>query len=420
MDAIIEKERVTKIYKNTKKIKSKEYRNKNRVNINKNKILTRVRSGNKINQKTVDTYKWTDIELKLLTPLIRNKTKKKKQEEPISIPNPLNLSIKDIIDIINTDDKIKQSSRDVWIQHTHSVFKMFNEITEVTNFCDIFNKYTDEEILKVVQNKYPNLGTQVKMLQLILKLYSLSPEFSVFLTETRHNTLKDFTFEADNQYRADRITTMKKTNIDYTKEFIDVFKSELILRQTQAGSNNHLVSIMYSIGCYSDASLSPDSLKFTPRGNELLDIKLVKKDDEIVDDKMNYFNQVTGRLVINSLKTDSVFSYDYVMNDVALKYIKLNILKRPNNKRDKLIYVKKKAFDNIKTKYVGLNHNYRKMVQNVYVKIFKRDIASLSRVFSHTVEQATNYYIDGLEYTDVEVSEKRESIEKQLVLNSVM
>jgi hypothetical protein len=258
------------------------------------------------------------------------------------------------------------------------------------------------------------------MLQLILKLYSLSPEFSVFLTETRHNTLKDFTFEADNQYRADRITTMKKTNIDYTKEFIDVFKIELMLRQTQAGSNNHLVSIMYSIGCYSDASLSPDSLKFTPRGNELLDIKLVKKDDEIVDDKMNYFNHVTGRLVINSLKTDSVFSYDYVMNDVSLKYIKLNILKRPNNKRDKLIYVKKKAFDNIKTKYVGLNHNYRKMVQNVYVKIFKRDIASLSRVFAHTVEHATNYYIDGLEYTDVEVTEKRESIEKQLVLNSVM
>ena len=396
---------LTPLLRNTKKIKSKEYRDKNRVNINKTKILTRVRDGAKINKSTIDKYDWTADELVLLQSNIRNKTNKK-ITEPIPL---LVLTIDDVKKIINNDTNIKESSKITQIQTLSTFMKLF---TDVTTFTEVFNKYTDIQIIDIVTAQYPNLNTRLKHINIILKVYDLNKEFSVFLTKTRHDNIHNKSFETDQTYRSNRINEKEEDETDYMDDFINIFEKELTLRKTEPSSIDHIMSVIYTIGAYSSQSLESGNLMYVPRIDELVDIKLVKDDKEMTSDTQNYYNYDTGRLVINALKTDnnSIFKYDHIINPLACKYIKINILRRTPKKREFLFPFTKQTIELKIRKNVLPNRIYRKAFQNIYHKILNKPLASMSKPMAHTVDTSNKDYLNNKEYTRDEIIENRRRI----------
>jgi len=377
----------------------------NRARINKTKILNRVKNGAKINKSTITKYEWTADELDYLNKHLRNKTNKK-----ITEPTPLLvLTIDDVKKIMNNDTNIKESSKITQIQTLSTFMKLF---TDVTTFTEVFNKYTDIQIIDIVTAQYPNLSTRLKHINIILKVYDLNKEFSMFLTKPRRDNLHNASFETDQTYRSNRINEKEEDETDYMDDFINIFEKELTLRKTEPSSIDHIMSVIYTIGAYSSQSLESGNLMYVPRIDELVDIKLVKDDKEMTSDTQNYYNYDTGRLVINSLKTDnnSIFKYDHVINPLASKYIKINILRRTPKKRDSLFPFTKQTIELKIRKNVLPNRIYRKAFQNIYHKILNKPLASMSKPMAHTVDTSNKDYLNNKEYTRDEIIENRRRI----------
>jgi len=284
--------------------------------------------------------------------------------------------------------------------------------TDVTTFTEVFNKYTDIQIIDIITAQYPNLSTRLKHINIILKVYDLNKEFSVFLTKTRHDNIHNKSFETDQTYRSNRINEKEEDETDYMDDFINIFEKELTLRKTEPSSIDHIMSVIYTIGAYSSQSLESGNLMYVPRIDELVDIKLVKDDKEMTSDTQNYYNYDTGRLVINSLKTDnnSIFKYDHVINPLASKYIKINILRRTPKKRDSLFPFTKQTIELKIRKNVLPNRIYRKAFQNIYHKILNKPLASMSKPMAHTVDTSNKDYLNNKEYTRDEIIENRRRI----------
>jgi len=321
-----------------------------------------------------------------------------------------------IKDIINNDTTIKESTKKKWLQTLSTFMKMFPDLE---TFTDVFNKYTDIEIIAIIIRRYPNLGTHVQHIQLILKIYNLSPEFGVFLTKTRYTYISDELFEIDQYDRHNRETSNKNDTTDYMDNFIGIFEKELELRRTEPASINHIISIIYTIGAYSSQTLENDSLVYVPRIDELRHIKLVNDDKDIITNEHNYYNYENGRLVINTFKTDgnSEFWYDYVMNPLAASFIKINVLKRtPEN--NEFLYP-----NNIELKirqHVLPNRLYRRVFQNVYDKILMKPLDSMTKPMAHSIDTATKYYSNNKKYTEEEILINRLRIVSVFKLSETM
>ena len=56
-----------------------------------------------------------------------------------------------IKDIINNDTTIKESTKKKWLQTLSTFMKMFPDLE---TFTDVFNKYTDIEIIAIIIRRY--------------------------------------------------------------------------------------------------------------------------------------------------------------------------------------------------------------------------------------------------------------------------
>ena len=71
---------------------------------------------------------------------------------------------------------------------------------------------------------------------------------------------------------------------------------------TNPSSIEHVVSILYTIGGYSNKDLlTPESVKMIPRVEEFTEVNLITDNEDITNDN-NYFNYNSGQLVINKLE----------------------------------------------------------------------------------------------------------------------
>jgi hypothetical protein len=57
--------------------------------------------------------------------------------------------------------------------------------------------------------------------------------------------------------------------------FVETFQKELNLRMTNPSSIEHGVSILYTIGGYSNKDLTPESVKMIPRVEEFTEVNLI-------------------------------------------------------------------------------------------------------------------------------------------------
>jgi hypothetical protein len=100
-----------------------------------------------------------------------------------------------------------------------------------------------------------------------------------------------------------------------------MFKNELQLRSKSPGTVQHALAVMYTIGVYTKDLSKLNEPTFIPR-LDYDDVRLVDDDSQInTTAKAKWYNMKTGRLLINDLKTDRFYTYNYTLNNTAKRYI---------------------------------------------------------------------------------------------------
>jgi hypothetical protein len=414
-----------------RKASMKIYYDSKKQQINKNRLLNRIKSGKQkgLQRAKLELYDWTDEEYAFLEPLVNEKVVKKttttkpravetQQEEQESDTEQTVFTKDQFESALMTDTKtVTDGSKNQW----RIVYRNYQRLFDFSddNFTDFLNVFTDDEIAEILTTAYPNVKTRIKQFQYIPKLRNIMGEpFQKFLTDARYKIWDRKQNEVSQLVKSSNNTRKEETGIDHVPAFINMFKNELQLRSKSPGTVQHALAVVYTIGVYKNISKLDDPT-FIPR-LDYDDVRLVDDDSQIDSTtKAKWYNLKTGRLLINDLKTDRFYTYDYTLNDTAKKYIDMYLLKTKKKAGEKLFNLSTKKMPEAVKKSIGVgNREYRKAFQNVYHKVFKVKIEQMSNPMGHDVDTAINTYMDSYTYTEPERKNALNAIKTQIALNS--
>ena len=411
-----------------RKASMKTYYDAKKQQINKNRLLNRVKSGKQkgIQRAKLELYDWTDEEYAFLEPLVNEKVVKKTTTKPRTVV-PQQEEESDTEQTVFTKDQFETAiladtktvtagSKDQW----RIVYRNFKRLFDFgdDNFTD-FLKFEDDDIAEILTTAYPNVKTRIKQFQFITKLYNImGVGFKTFLTEPRYKIWDRKQNEVSQLVKSSNNTRKEETGIDHVPAFINMFKNELELRAKSPGTVQHALAVMYTIGVYKDLSKLNEPT-FVPR-LDYDDVRLVDDDSKIdTTTKAKWYNMKSGRLVVNDLKTDRFYTYDYKLNDTAKRQIDLYLTKTKKKAGGKLFNLSSKKMPEAVKQAIGIgNREYRKAFQNVYHKVFKVKIEQMSDAMAHDVDTALNTYMDSYTYTEPERKNALNAIKTQVALNA--
>jgi len=404
-----------------RKVTMKAYYDINKNQINKNRLLNRIKSGKQkgLQRAKLELYDWTDDERAFLEPLVNEKVVKKTKPSPKEpeVVEQTVFTIDQFEAALMADTKTATAgSKNQW-QIVYRNFKRLFDFQD-DNFTD-FLKFEDDDIAEILTTAYPNVKTRIKQFQFIPKLRNIMGEpFKNFLTEDRYKIWDKKQNQVSQLVKSVNNTNKEETGIDYAPIFVNMFKQELQLRSKSPGTVQHALAVMYTIGVYKNISKLDDPT-FIPR-LDYDDVRLVDDDSQIdLTTKAKWYNMKSGRLVINDLKTDRFYTYDYKLNDMAKKYIDMYLLKTKKKAEDRLFNLSSKKLPEAVKNAIGVgNREYRKMFQNIYHKVFKVKIEQMSDPMGHDVDTAINTYMDSYTYTEPERKNALNAIKTQVALNA--
>jgi len=413
-----------------RKASMKLYYDSKKQQINKNRLLNRIKSGKQkgLQRAKLELYDWTGEEYAFLEELVNEKVVKKttttkpravetQQEEQESDTEQTVFTKDEFETAILADTKtMTAGSKDQW----RIVYRNFKRLFDFndSNFTD-FLKFEDDDIAEILTTAYPNVKTRIKQFQFIPKLRNIMGDpFQKFLTDSRYKIWDRKQNEVSQLVKSSNNTRKEETGIDHVPAFIKMFKNELELRAKSPGTVQHALAVMYTIGVYKDLSKLNEPT-FVPR-LDYDDVRLVDDDLQInTKTKAKWYNMKSGRLVVNDLKTDRFYTYDYKLNDMAKKYIDMYLLKTKKKAGDKLFNLSSKKMPEAVKKSIGIgNREYRKAFQNIYHKVFKVKIEQMSDPMGHDVDTAINTYMDSYTYTELDRANALAAIKTQVALNS--
>jgi hypothetical protein len=415
-----------------RKASMKAYYESKKQQINKNRLLNRIKSGKQkgLQRAKLELYDWTDEEYAFLEDLVNEKVVKKtttakprrvvtQQEEEESVDTEQTVFTKDEFEsaLLADTKAVTDGSKTQWRIVYRNYKRLFDFNDE--NFTDFLNVFTDDEIEEILRTAYPNPKTLIKQMQFIPKLYNiLGDPFQKFLTDARYKIWDRKQNQVSQEVKAGNNTRKEQTGIDHVPAFVNMFKNELQLRSKSPGTVQHALAVMYTIGVYKDLSKLNDPT-FIPR-LDYDDVRLVDDESQIdLTAKAKWYNLKTGRLLINDLKTDRFYTYDYNLNNTAKRQIDLYLTKTKKKVGEKLFNLSTKKMPEAVKKSIGIgNRQYRKMFQNVYHKVFKVKIEQMSNPMGHDVDTAINTYMDSYTYTESERATALAAIKTQVALNS--
>ena len=401
----------------------KVYYDKNKEAINTNRLLNRVRSGKQkgIQRAKFNLYEWTPDEREFLKPLINEKLVKTKERTvaPRVVESESGFfNIAQFESALLADKKTATAGSKAQWRTVYRIYKRLFEF-EDSNWSDFLLKFDDKDIAEILTLAYPNVKTRIKQFQFIPKLYNImGAGFQKFLTEARYKVWDRKQNDVGQLVKASTKTRKETTGVDYVPQFIKMFKNELELRAKFPGTVQHALAVMYTIAVYKDLSKLTEPT-FIPR-LDFDDVTLVDEDSQIdTTKKKNFYNMKTGRLVMNDLKTDRFYVYDYILNPTTQKYLNIYLTKSKKKVGDKIFTLSSTKMSSDVKKAIGIgNREFRKAFQNIYQKVFKIAIEKLSTPMGHDVDTAQNTYMDSYVYTEPERNRALNSIKTQISLNA--
>jgi hypothetical protein len=342
--------------------------------IAKRRALADIASGRRkcLTNTFFNRHVWTKDELAFLT---QRKAIQVNPTQTIATTDPLLVSIEDVYRTINSHTR-REATASTYKSNASSLQQLFN----VEMFSDIFNKYSDEEIIDRITNRYANASPY---LAIILWLASFNDVLGTLISYDRLKTYRYAFHNAKNIQTA--ITLANKPTQSASETNVDrMFTTELHLRETKYASNEHLVSMMYTVALYDKDGI----IHMIPR-NYFANIRLVY-DDSKLNKKENFLVVPTGRLILNDYKTSGMYPpYDVILPNVVMDAIRESIKVTPRDylfvSRDKTPYIASSLGAIIK-KIMGLSvDEIRKTLETYEILVKQTDRVHVAFAARHTV-----------------------------------
>ncbi len=205
-------------------------------------------------------------------------------------------------------------------------------------FSKIFKKNTFEQIVEKLANHYKRPSGYYQLILYITerseKLQRIIPNGEEFLNKLRR-AFRDASDREKTIARDER----KEDKTNYIQHYKDLFAIEDKWAKKDYASHKHLIALLYSKALYDDNG----ELLLIPR-NYFWNVELVERDSDMKKKERtkaktgNYYNVQTGRLWLQSFKTDGKYDdIDLKLNKYTQKAIKKSY---ENNKRQYLFQTK--------------------------------------------------------------------------------
>jgi hypothetical protein len=326
------------------------------------------------------------------------------------------LSQTQLVASIFKDPTIVASTKQSWKTAANSLRTAFGVTDE--NFSHIF-RMSDQRIFDKLITIWPVASTRLKKIQLVLKIYAMDPDFKVMLGTTRYRFWDKQGKTGDAQQQSAKRDKREENKVDYHQQFLKMFQLERKWRDTEPGSDRHVMSLLYTLGAYSSNDLDPKTLTRVSRV-DFINVHLIDNDVQASTARDTY-NFMSGRLVLQPTKTRDNYDYNYILPALVQKYIKMNVERRPvGAARLKLFNMNKGQLIKLADGALGLgNRVYRKMWQNLVDKIFGvPSLAEMSAIMAHSVVSAEASYLNNQKYTPAEKLEVLEKLKSQLAASA--
>ena len=152
-----------------RKATMKLYYDNKKTQINKNRLLNRIKSGKQkgLQRAKLDDYDWSEEERAFLEPLVNEKVTKKTKPSPKEpeVVEQTVFTIDQFEAALMADTKTATAgSKDQW----RIVYRNFKRLFDFQddNFTD-FLKFEDDDIAEILTTAYPNVKTRIKQFQFI-------------------------------------------------------------------------------------------------------------------------------------------------------------------------------------------------------------------------------------------------------------
>ena len=393
-----------------------KYYNKHKDSFNRNRILNSLNEGvsTGIHRKTLVAHQWGKADLGFLKPKIMERTIDSNRAHQ-TFENTT-LSQTQLVASIFKDPTIVVSTKQSWKTAANSVKTAF-DVTDDT-FSHIF-RLADQQILDKLVAVWPVASTRLKKIQFILKIYGMDADFKAMLGVSRYRFWDKQGKTGDAEQQSAKRDKREENKIDYHQQFLKMFQLERKWRDTEPGSDRHVMSLLYTLGAYSSNSLDPKSLTRVSR-IDFTNVYLIENDTQASTGKDTY-NWVNGRLILVPTKTRDNYDYNYILPTLVQKYIKMNVELRPvGAAKQKLFKMNKAQLIKLADGALGIgNRIYRKMWQNLVDKVFGvPSLAEMSAVMAHSVVSAEASYLNNQKYTPAEKLEILEKLKSQLAASA--
>ena len=288
---------------------------------------------------------------------------------------PLSVSLDDVYRTINMNTR-KETTASTYRSNASSLQQLFN----VDMFSDIFNKYSDAEIVDRITKKYANASPY---LAVILWLASFN---NILGTLISYERLKTYRYAFHNAKNIQAACTIANKQIQSVSEHkVDsMFKTELNLRETAFASDEHLVSMMYTTALYDEHG----RIHMIPR-NYFVKIRLIQ-DESKLNKKENFLVVPTGRMILNDYKTAGMYPpYDVFLPGAVMNAIRESLKVSPREylfeSRDRSPY-KPSSLGAIIKKVMGYSvDDIRKSLESYEILVKQTDRVHVAFVARHTV-----------------------------------
>lgn len=348
---------------------------------NKRRIIRELTNGKKrgLKKKTFDNYNWTVEEKQILKQYII-------YDDNVEINTTIQDAVVSKFEIYNSLDKHVKNSTTLlnYKSRVNALIALMQ--TENQSFSDIFIDI--QLLISSIKNKYKDPTSYFAFLLYIL---SKDEKLNRLVKADKFDLIKKQFDNSKNKQLMKQLDD-RNADIEYENIYNSIFKIETEFRNNQYASMKHLISLMYSCALYDKNNI----IHMNPR-NYFVKVKFVQIDSDM-NNKENFYNYNSGKLVINDYKTAGIYEpYVIYMNDYVKKTILQSFVQQPRTylieKVNGGLYAGNSLSEMIQRTLKYSIDTIRKSIESYEINIKNTSRDHVAHVSRHTIITQTVSYL---------------------------
>ncbi len=401
---------------------------------NKRKILQRLRTNKQywVSERVINHWNWTAKELDEITEF--NEKYRQEQTVPRRVIKPLKPVKERIIDkpifdepavvrenqyttgmaidkfttrLIHRKNKLVEPSEytvEGNKQTLQNLVKLFD--LQSNNLLDIVNKYTTQEIKdKIDSKKSWGASSRVKHYGLFGHLATLDERFFRLIGKKKADELNELwnteRQKLEIQTRKEKATQDVNFRDIYfkAKDRVNLFGDDKQEDHPDYGTMKYALALLYTRGMYDKTD--DKKIIIVPR-NYFHEVYLVKNDNAMNND-LNFYNTNTGYMVLNKFKTSDFYKFKYYVPTEVKKgidaYLKQNGNKTFLFERKEGGKLKPSTLASYVKTSIGTNiQRYRVAIENFEIQVRKTPNEVLANAMAHSLTTQDSTYLRRVNY----------------------